>query len=289
MEEVVVSYKDYTLVVSAGWWRIQLLPKHLCAKACTAKKAPLLRIKGPASAALRAMVRPLRDFIALKWYLQQSSLWIPWGFGALVCFACCLVIIQTLESFRLLEHIWNSFSLGLAVFYPKHSEMKIFVVVWDNIHISLWLLPSCEQLAANTACLHRGCWLCEPHDPCAAEKTSRPALVSTRLAASACLCQGSRVSSSLWCLSVKNRTFYSFTFPIKAAYTEKQHIETVTWNAWCEPSLESGCSWVVVVAQLQGPEKAIQKRGQTQSHSSWEEWSPGTSIVKVFCSQQNDM
>lgn len=53
------------------------------------------------------MVIPLRDFIALTGYLHLSSLWVPWGFEVLLCFNWYLVILQTSESYRLLEHIWN--------------------------------------------------------------------------------------------------------------------------------------------------------------------------------------
>lgn len=318
MEEVVgiepIWYQGYTLVVSARWERIQLLSKHLRSNTCTAKKKPqtkpnnlafipglkflsrlLLRMKGPVSAALGAAVRPVRDFIALWWYLQQSSLCIPWGFGVLFWFDWYLVIIQTLESFRLLEHIWNKycFSFGLAMFYPKHSEMQIFVVVWDNIHISLWLLPSCEQLAVDIACLHSGYWFYKPHGPCAAERTSWPALHSTCLAASSVpVLPGSAVLFGGFLR--RTGVFLLLQFPPHMAYAKKQHIETLTWNAWCETSLKTGFSWVVIVAKLQGLEKAIWKRGQTWSCSCWEEQSPGTSsalsgssVVKVLRSQQN--
>lgn len=48
------------------------------------------------------------------------------------------------------------FGFDLALFYTQHPEMQTFVIVSNNVCISLGILPSCEQLAAHTACVRGG-------------------------------------------------------------------------------------------------------------------------------------
>lgn len=166
--------------------------------------------------------------------------------------------------------------------------MQIFVVVWDNIHISLWLPPSCKQLVANTACLHGGYWLYEPQWPlCCNEPASQLLLAPTlqlqhasaRVTGSAALFGGSLRGTG---------AFYCFTSLVQLRQ-RNSIIETLTWNVWCETSLEISCSWVVIVA-ISEPRKGNSEmwsnmitfplRGAVTSLSR-------CSAVKVFHSQQN--
>lgn len=79
------------------------------------------------------------------------------------------------------------------MFHPKHFEAQI-LVVWDNLHFSLWLC--CFALfsllllwgTCSWSCVFAQ-WVCAVRapSPCAADRTSWPALARAHLAAPACL------------------------------------------------------------------------------------------------------
>lgn len=78
------------------------------------------------------------------------------------------------------------------MFHPKHFEAQI--LVWDNLHFSLWLC--CFALFSLLLLWATSSWSCvfahwvfavRAPGPCAADRTSWPALARAHLAAPTCL------------------------------------------------------------------------------------------------------
>lgn len=89
----------------------------------------------------------------------------------------------------------------------KHKYLLLcettYTFLCGFVALLCFLCCSCEQLAADPVCLCSGYLLYEPPGPCAADRTSWPAVARTHLAAPACLCQGASTSSSAWWLFMK--------------------------------------------------------------------------------------
>lgn len=199
------------------------------------------------------MVIPLRDFIALRTYLQQFSLWLPWRFGALFCFNWSSSKLQSNSGFwntyeinSVSHSAWPCFTLNIL----KHKYLLLCETTYTflcGFVALLFLCCSCEQLAADPVCLCSGCSLSSPLVPVlqtepAGQLLLEPTLqlqhISARVPAPAALLGGSpwRGGGPPYC----------FTSP-----------PVQLMQMWCDISFETSCSWRVVVAQLQGPEKAI--------------------------------
>lgn len=98
---------------------------------------------------------------------------------------------------------WPCFILNIL----KHKYLLLcetaYTFLCGFVTLLCFLCCSCEQLTADPVCLCSGCLLYKPPGPCAADRTSWPALARTHLAAPACLCQGATTRSSAWWLSMK--------------------------------------------------------------------------------------